>query len=80
MGVTITGITRISWDGRSYGFKKSEKAVDTYDQFVGAEVCLLDEQGRNIMSRFAKSVNGNEGNPIGIENYTLYAYQSSYEV
>ena len=36
--------------------ENSEKAVYTYDQFVGAEVCLPDEQGRKMMARFTNCV------------------------
>ena len=32
--------------------ENSEKDVDTYDQFVGTEVYLPDEQGRKIIARF----------------------------
>ena len=33
-----------------------KKAVDTYDQFVGTEVCLPDEQGRKMMTIVNKRV------------------------
>ena len=36
--------------------ENSEKAVDTYDQFVGTDVGLPDEQGIKIMTRFTKRV------------------------
>ena len=36
--------------------ENDEKAIDTYDQFVGAEVCLLYELGIKIMARVTKSV------------------------
>ena len=51
-----------------------EKAVDIYDQLVGAEVYLLDEQGKKITTRVDNSVKDNKGNPRGIEHSTLYVY------
>ena len=48
--------------------ENAEKAVDTYDQFFGAEVCLPDERGRNNIARVTKRVKYNEGNPRGIEH------------
>ena len=57
-----------------------EKAVDTYDQFFGAEVCLTDEWGRKMMARVTKLLKGKESNPRGIEHPTLFAYHSLYEV
>ena len=58
----------------------SEKAVDTYDHFVEAEVCLPDERGRKIMARFTKRVKDNKGNPRKIEHPALFADHSLYEV
>ena len=57
----------------------SEKVVDTYDKFVGYEVCLPDEQGEKIISRFTKRVKDNKGNPRGIEHPTVFADHSLYE-
>ena len=51
-----------------------EKVVDIYDQLVGAEVYLLDEQGKKITTRVDNSVKDNKGNPRGIEHSTLYVY------
>ena len=42
------------------------KAIDTYDQFIGAEVCLPDEREIEMTARFTKSVKDNKGNPRGI--------------
>ena len=58
----------------------SENSVDTYDQFVRAEVCIPDERGGNIMARVTKRVKDNEGNPRGIEHPTSFADHSLYEV
>ena len=44
----------------------AENAVDTYYQFVGAEVCLPDEREIEMTARFTKSVKDNKGNPRGI--------------
>ena len=57
-----------------------EKTVDTYDQFIGAEVCLPDEWGRKMMARVTKRVKYNEVNPRGIEHSKLFADHSLYEV
>ena len=53
--------------------ENAEKAVDKYDQFVGAEVCLPDERGRKNMARFTKHVKYNEGNPRGSEHSEFYS-------
>ena len=53
--------------------ENSKKAVDTYDQFVDAEVCLPDERGRKMADRVTKRVKNNEGSPRGIEHPTLFA-------
>ena len=58
----------------------AEKAVDNYDPFVRAEVCITDEQGRKIMAGVTKCVKDNEGNNIGIEHPVLFSDQSLYEV
>ena len=60
--------------------ENSEKAVDNYDQFVSAEVCLPEERGRKMTDRFTKRVKDNEGNPIGIEQPALFADHYLYEV
>ena len=39
--------------------RNSEKAVDTYDQFVEDQVCLTDERGRKMMARVTKRVKYN---------------------
>ena len=36
--------------------ENSEKDVDTYDQFVGAEVCIPDKLGRKMIVRVTKRV------------------------
>ena len=54
--------------------ENSEKSVDTYDKFVGAEVCIPDEWGRKIMSRVTKHVKDNDCNTKGIEHPSLFAY------
>ena len=41
--------------------ENSEKAVDTYDQFVGAEACLPDEQGEKIKARVTQECEGQQG-------------------
>ena len=46
--------------------ENSEKAVDAYDQFFDAEVCLTDEQRKQMMSRVTKFVKENGGNPRGV--------------
>ena len=58
----------------------SEKDFDTYDRFVGAEVCLPDKQGRKIMARVTKRVKYNEGDLRGIENPILFEDHSLYVV
>ena len=60
--------------------ENSEKAVDTYDQFVGAEVCLPYELGRTIMVVFTKRVKYNKIDPRGIEHPTFFEDHSLYEV
>ena len=60
--------------------KMSRKYVDTYDQFVGAKVCLPDERGRKMMSRFTKRVKYKEDKPGGVKHPTFFAYHSLYEV
>ena len=60
--------------------ENSEKAVDTYDHFVEAEVCLPDERGRKIMARFTKRVKDNKGNPREIEHPASFSDHSLYEV
>ena len=52
--------------------ENAEKAVDTYDKFVGAEVCIPDERGRKIMARVTKRLKANEDKPRGIEHPTLF--------
>ena len=37
--------------------ENSEKALDTYDEFVGAKVCLLDQQCRKMTARVTNRVN-----------------------
>ena len=59
--------------------ENSEKAVDTYDRFVGAEVCLPGERG-GVMARVTNHVKDNEGKPRKIENPALFADHSLYEV
>ena len=58
----------------------SKKAVDTYDKFFGAEVCLSDDRGRKMMTISTRSVKDNEGNHRGIEHPTLFSDRSLYEV
>ena len=58
----------------------AEKSVDTYDHFFGAEVCLPDEKGRKQMARVTNRVRDNEGKPRRIEQPTLFADHSIYEV
>ena len=60
--------------------ENAEKAVDAYDNFVGAEVCLPDARGRKMISRVTTSVKNNEGNPRGIEHPTLFVYHSLYDI
>ena len=58
--------------------ENSEKAVDTYDQFVGSEVFLLDGRGRKMMSRVTKREKDDYGISWGIENPVLFADHSLY--
>ena len=60
--------------------ENSEKAVDIYDQFVGAEVYLPDELGRKMISRVTHRAKDNKGNPRGIGHPELFSYHSLYEV
>ena len=39
--------------------ENAEKAVDNYDQFVGAEVYIPYEQGRKMTNRVTKRVKDN---------------------
>ena len=39
--------------------ENAEKGADTYDQFVGANLCLPDEQGRKMMTRVTERVEEN---------------------
>ena len=57
-----------------------EKAVDTYDQFVSAELCLPDERGIKIMARATNRVKYNKVNRRGIEHPTFFADHSLYGV
>ena len=58
----------------------SEKALDTYDEFVGAKVCLLDQQCRKMTARVTNRVNYNKGNTRGSEQPAFYTDQKLYEV
>ena len=60
--------------------ENSENSVDSYDQFLGAEVCLLDEEWTKIMTILINSVKYNNGNSRGIEHSTSFADHSLYEV
>ena len=60
--------------------ENDEKYVDTYDQFVGAEICLPDELRKKMMARVIKKVKYNEGNSRGIEHPILFSDHSLYEV
>ena len=51
-----------------------EKSVNTYDQFVGAELCIPDEIRRKRMARVTKSVKDNEANDLGIEPPKFFDY------
>ena len=53
--------------------------VDTYDQFVGAEVFIPGEQGRKFMARVTKCVKENEDNHIWSKHPAMYSDQSLYE-
>ena len=43
--------------------ENSEYAINIYDNFVSAEICLLDERDRTMMARVNKSGKDNESNP-----------------
>ena len=58
--------------------ENAEKSVDTYYQFVGAEVCIPDERWRKMIARVNKSVKDNEVNPRGTEHPKLFADHSLY--
>ena len=60
--------------------ENAEKAVDTYDKFVGPEVCLPDKLGIITVGRVTKRVKGGKGNPRGIKKSALFADHSLYEV
>ena len=60
--------------------ENSGKAVDTYDQFIGDEVCLSDQRVRRMMDRVTNRVNYNNGNPRRIKKPTLFSDHSLYEV
>ena len=57
--------------------ENSEKSVDTYDQFFGAEVCLPDERGIKMMAIVTNLVKENKGKPIGIE-HTAFLHITYY--
>ena len=59
--------------------ENSDKSGDTYDHFFGAEVCLPSKLEKNIY-RVTKPVKDNEGITGGIEQPTLFADNSLYEV
>ena len=52
--------------------ESAEKAVDTYDQFVGYELCLTDELGRTIITRVTMREDDNKFNPIGSKQTALF--------
>ena len=54
--------------------ENTENAADTYDQFIGAEVCTPDEKGRKFMARVTKRLKYNEVNLL------FFVYHSLYEV
>ena len=60
--------------------ENSENTIGTYDHFFSAEACLPDEQGGEWWPRVTKRAKDSEGNPIGIEHPTFFAYYSLYEV
>ena len=60
--------------------EKYEKAVDTYGQFVGDEVCLPDELGSTMMDRFTNHVKHNKDKPKEIQHPILFADNSLYQV
>ena len=53
--------------------KNTEKAVNTYDKFVSAEVCFPDNWGRKMMYIVTKRVKDNNGNSRRIEHTYLFA-------
>ena len=60
--------------------ENSEKDVDTYNRFFGAEVCLPDKLGKKIIARVLTCVKDNKGNPRGSEHQDSFADHSLYEV
>ena len=57
-----------------------KNAVDTYDQFLGAELFLSDELGKQNMVGYIKRVKSNGGNPRGTWDHILYEDHSLYYV
>lgn len=54
---------------------------DTYDQFVGAQVCLPNMMdGNNAMARVVKRVKDNDGKAIGVHSNNPLANTSMYQV
>ena len=59
----------------------ARKQADTYDQFIGAEVCLPNMMdGTNAMARVIKRVKDNDGNAIGTDRDNPLMNTSMYEV
>ena len=60
--------------------ENAENSIDAYDQFFGAEVCLLNKWGIKRMTRVTKSLKNNKGDPRRIEHPTLFADHLLYDV
>ena len=54
--------------------ENSDKDFDSYDQFVGAEVCLPDKGGRKTTAIVTKHVKDNKSKPRRIGHPTLFEY------
>lgn len=55
-------------------------AADTYDTFLGAEVCLPDDKGNKLMARVTKRIKDDNGEPIGTQTSNPLTNHSLYEV
>ena len=75
-----------------YGFEKymyvdgvvdctnTEKEVDTYDHYIGAELQLSYKIGMERMARVRKRLSNTDGNTEGTGNYRAWVYNNEYEI
>ena len=58
----------------------AENQVNTYDSYVGAEVCIPDEKGQKLMARVSKRMKDSDGVAVGQHHENPFMDTSVYEV